>query len=68
MTEHEPHRDSVKMLHRMIAYIRDEAVRLRIMDVAVLLEHAEKAAAVFSPEPLGSNTRSPRQDCSRVDH
>ena len=36
-------------LARLIAYARGEAVRLRVMDAALLLEHAEDAIAVFAP-------------------
>ena len=44
--------EGIKALYRMIAYIRDEAVRLRIMDVALLLEHAEEAVLAFAPSAL----------------
>ena len=45
----EDYDNSVKALHRMIAYIRDEAMRLRIADVAILLERAEDAVISFVP-------------------
>lgn len=52
--------EGVKVLHRMITYVRDEAVRLRIMDVAVLLEHAEDAVLAFAPpafaDPAGGGS------------
>ena len=42
----------VRMLHRMIAYVRDEALRLHILDVALLLDHAEDAVVAFAPTIL----------------
>lgn len=48
--------EGVKVLHRMITYVRDEAVRLQIMDVAVLLEHAEDAVLAFAPSALADPT------------
>ncbi len=43
MCKSESYDDDVKILHRMIAYLRDEAERLRIVDVARLMEQAEDA-------------------------
>lgn len=40
---------ALKALARLIAYARGEAVRLRVMDAALLLEHAEDVIAVFAP-------------------
>ena len=48
--------EGVKVLYRMITYVRDEAVRLRIMDVALLLEHAEDAVLAFAPPALAEQT------------
>ena len=42
----------IAMLHRMITYVREEALRLKVMDVAVLLEHAEDAVTAFAPAAL----------------
>ena len=39
----ESYEDDVKILHRMIAYLRDEAERLRIVEVVRLMEQAEDA-------------------------
>jgi hypothetical protein len=41
--------EGVRVLHRMIAYVRDEALRLHIPDVALLLDHAEDAVLAFAP-------------------
>ncbi len=41
--------EDVKVLHRMIIYMRDEAIRLRVADVAFLLEQAEDAVVAFAP-------------------
>ena len=43
MGKSESYDDEIKILHRMIAYLRDEAERLRIVDVARLMEQAEDA-------------------------
>ncbi len=40
---------ALKALARLIAYARGEAVRLRAVDVALLLGHAEEVIAVFAP-------------------
>ena len=40
---------AMKALGRLIAYARGEAVRLRVMDAALLLEHAEDVMAAFAP-------------------
>ena len=40
---------ALRALARMIAYAREEALRLRITDAAVLLEHADEAVATFAP-------------------
>ncbi|RYB05646.1 hypothetical protein [Lichenibacterium ramalinae] len=44
--------EGVRVLHRMIAYVRDEAMRLHILDVALLLDHAEDAMLAFAPTIL----------------
>ena len=38
MGKSESYEDDVKILHRMIAYLRDEAERLRIIEVVRLME------------------------------
>ncbi len=43
MGKSESYEDDVKILHRMIAYLRDEAERLRILEVVRLMEQAEDA-------------------------
>ena len=43
MGKSECYEDDLKILHRMIAYLRDEAERLSILDVARLMEQAEDA-------------------------
>ena len=43
MGKSESYEDDVKILHRMIAYLRDEAERLRIIEVVRLMEQAEDA-------------------------
>ena len=52
MRKSESYEDDVKILHRMIAYLRDEAERLRILEVVRLMEQAEDAieACVSSAE------------------
>ena len=50
MVEQREREDAVRTLNRMLAYIRDEALRLRILDVAILLEHAQAAVTTFVPE------------------
>lgn len=64
------HREvSIEALHRMITYVRQEAVRLRVMDVAVLLEHAEDVVTAFAPAALESHGRAPSTlDVHRVEH
>lgn len=69
VTERERDGASIAVLHRMIAYIREEALRLRVMDVAVLLEHAEEAVTAFSPATLGARpSRVAPPDAGRVEH
>ena len=43
MGKNESYEDDIKILHRMIAYLRDEAERLRIVEVVKLMEQAEDA-------------------------
>ena len=43
MGKSESYDDDVKILHRMIAYLRDEAERLRMLEVVRLMEQAEDA-------------------------
>lgn len=43
MGKSESYEDDVKILHRMITYLRDEAERLRILEVVRLMEQAEEA-------------------------
>lgn len=50
--------EDVKVLHRMIIYIRDEAIRLRVADVAFLLEQAEDAVVAFAPLVLVDQAES----------
>ena len=69
VTEHERREASIAMLHRMIVYVREEAHRLRVMDVALLLEHAEDAVTAFAPAAL--NRHGPVAsvlDTGRVEH
>ncbi len=47
--------EGVRVLHRMIAYVREEALRLRIPDVALLLDHAEDAVVAFAPAALADH-------------
>lgn len=69
VTEVERREASIEMLHRMITYLREEAVRLRVMDVAVLLEHAEEVVTVFAPAALNGRCRGPAPlDAARVEH
>ena len=69
MTERERDGASIEVLHRMVAYIREEALRLRVMDVALLLEHAEKAVTTFAPPAAEVQARlSALQDANRVEH
>jgi hypothetical protein len=69
VTEVERREASIEALHRMITYLREEAVRLRVMDVAVLLEHAEDVVTVFAPATLNRPCRGPAAlDASRVEH
>ena len=49
MNKREDHEQNVKALRRLIAYIRDEAARLRIADVVLLLERAEDAVSSYVP-------------------
>ncbi len=69
MTEGEHNDEAVKVLHRMIAYVRDEATRLHIADVAILLEHAEDALAAFAAPALADcRDSAPRRDRTTLDH
>jgi len=45
----EDYDENLRALRRLIAYIRDEAARLRIVDVALLLERAEDAVSSLIP-------------------
>lgn len=61
--------EGVKVLHRMIAYVREEALRLNIMDVVLLLEHAQDAIVAFAPAALTDQASAGcRRDPSRLDH
>lgn len=68
MTEFDHNIDGVKVLYRMIAYVRDEALRLRIMDVAILLEHAEDAVVAFTPIRLAEQGNANLRDRTSPDH
>lgn len=53
----------------MIRYVRAEARRLQVMDVALLLEHAEDAVAAFSASPQRRRRPAPAGcDDRRVEH
>lgn len=52
VTEDEIREVGIEILHRMITYVREEALRLGVMDVAILLEHAEDAVTAFAPASL----------------
>lgn len=58
--------EGVRMLHRMIAYVRDEALRLHILDVALLLDHAEDAVVAFAPTVLAdrAGATDPRDEAA----
>jgi len=45
----EDYDENLRALRRLIAYIRDEAARLRLVDVALLLERAEDAVSSLIP-------------------
>lgn len=68
MTEHRHRGSSIEALHRMIIYVREEALRLRLMEVALLLEHAEDAVMAFAVPALGPGRTLPVADASRVEH
>lgn len=60
---------SAEVLHRMIRYVRAEARRLQVMDVALLLEHAEDAVAAFSaPAPRRQGRAPIGLEACRVEH
>ncbi len=67
MTECESREGSIEMLHRMIIYVREEALRLRVMDVALLLDHAEDAVTAFASAAL-NGLAPPALDANRVEH
>ena len=67
VTERENREGSIEMLHRMIIYVREEALRLRVMDVALLLEHAENAMTAFASAALNGLAPSV-VDANRVEH
>lgn len=67
MTEYERREASIEVLHRMIIYVREEALRLRVMDVALLLDHAEDAVTAFAPAALNGLAPS-ILDANRVEH
>jgi hypothetical protein len=52
----------------MIIYVREEALRLRLMEVALLLEHAEDAVMAFAVPALGPGRTLPVADANRVEH
>ena len=70
VTEDQHRQSSIETLHRMIIYVRAEALRLRVMDVVLLLEHAEDAVTAFAPAAaLGSHgIPVPVVDANRVEH
>ena len=69
MTQDDHNDEGVKVLHRMIAYVREEALRLNIMDVVMLLEHAQDAIVAFAPAALADKANGDdRRDPSRLDH
>lgn len=69
MTEDDHNDEGVKVLHRMIAYVREEALRLNIMDVVLLLEHAQDAVVAFAPAALADQAGGGfRRDPTRLDH
>lgn len=69
VTEDESREVSIEMLHRMITYVRLEALRLRVMDVALLLEHAEDAVTAFAPASLSAPGHgSSILDATRIEH
>ena len=67
MTECEFREVSIQTLHRMIIYVREEAIRLRVMDVALLLEHAEDAVTAFATAALNGLAPS-ILDANGVEH
>ncbi len=67
MTEYERREVSIEVLHRMIIYVREEALRLRVMDVALLLDHAEDAVTAFAQAALNGLAPS-ILDANRVEH
>ena len=53
----------------MISYIRAEALRLEVMDVALLLEHAEDAVTAFAPVSHGGQNGAPAvREVNCVEH
>ena len=68
MVDEEHHDVSIEVLHRMIAYIRAEALRLDVMDVALLLEHAEDAVMSFAPASSARLHGLIIREASRVEH
>lgn len=63
MRKSESYDDDVKILHRMIAYLRDEAERLRILEVVRLMEQAEDSieACVSSADDDDYNAYAQRE-------
>lgn len=69
MTEQERHAAAIAKLHRMIVYVREEAARLRVMDVALLLDRAEETMTTFAPTAPNRHGAAPSiPDASRVEH
>ncbi len=69
VSEDQQREASIETLQRMIIYVRGEALRLRVMDVVLLLEHAENAVTAFAPTALsGHGVPMPVTDDSRVEH
>jgi len=62
--------ENVRALRRLIAYIRGEAARLRIADVALLLERAENALCSVVPGSASEQDIRQAQACgaSIVEH
>ena len=68
MIDEEHHDAAIEVLHRMIAYIRAEALRLDVMDVALLLEHAGDAVMSFAPVPSARLHGLALPEANRVQH
>ena len=67
VSEDQQREASIETLQRMIIYVREEALRLRVMDVALLLEHAEDVVTAFASAAL-NGLAPPVVDANRVEH